>query len=258
VLITIPWHSNLTLSILNIYAPNAHHENQQFWETLEEKWTNLRLPHPDIMLGDFNLVEDAIDRLPSHTDPAGPVSALSIFRTSHQLCDGWRATHPTRKYFSFLQKSTGVQSRIDRIYTSNEILKSAIDWEIEYTAVMTDHKMISTCVIDPKMPFIGHGRWTMPLFLLKDKTLKKGIHDLVLQFQRDLNNMTERSEESNPQTLFQSFKDHIISLTKNRAKVCIPKMENKIKSLKHGLAILLANPNLENEDKLAELAMFEE
>lgn len=61
-LLTLPWHSDLTITILNVYAPNAHNENQQFWETLELKWVNLNLPMPDIMLGDFNLVEDAIDR----------------------------------------------------------------------------------------------------------------------------------------------------------------------------------------------------
>jgi hypothetical protein len=98
----------------------------------------------------------------------------------------------------------------------------------------------------------------MPLFLLKDKTLIKSLHDLGLKFQNDLNNMTEWSEESNPPTLFQSFKDNIISQTKDKAKVSIPKMEIKIKSLKHELAILLTNLDLEDEGKIAELAMHEE
>lgn len=43
-LITIPWHTTLTLTILNIYAPNVHSENQSFWETLERKWEELNLP----------------------------------------------------------------------------------------------------------------------------------------------------------------------------------------------------------------------
>jgi exonuclease III len=60
-LLTLPWHSDLTLTIMNVYAPNAHGENQQFWKTLESKWVEMDLPFPDIMLGDFNIVEDAID-----------------------------------------------------------------------------------------------------------------------------------------------------------------------------------------------------
>lgn len=95
-LLTLPWHSDLSLTILNVYAPNAHNENKKFWEDLESKWIDMNLPFPDIMLGDFNLVEDAIDRLPSHVDPAGAAHALDSFRSSLQLQDGWRVTHPTK------------------------------------------------------------------------------------------------------------------------------------------------------------------
>jgi endonuclease/exonuclease/phosphatase (EEP) superfamily protein YafD len=78
-LITLPWHSNLSLTILNIHAPNAHSENQTFWESLDLEWTRQRFPVPDIMLGDFNLVEDAVDRLPNHTDPHTAVMSLDNF-----------------------------------------------------------------------------------------------------------------------------------------------------------------------------------
>jgi exonuclease III len=117
----------------------------------------MNLPFPDIMLGDFNLVEDAIDCLPSHPDTPNTVKALDSFKRSFQLQDGWRAEHSTKHSFSFLQTGTGVQSRIDRIYASDEIIKSATDWKIEHTGILTDHKMVSTCIIDPKTPFIGCG-----------------------------------------------------------------------------------------------------
>jgi len=94
ILLTLPWHSTLTLTVLNIYAPNAHNENRAFWETLQEMWETKNLPFPDIMLGDFNIVEDALDRLPSHSDPAGPVSGLDNFRARLHLQDGWRNTNP--------------------------------------------------------------------------------------------------------------------------------------------------------------------
>ena len=112
-LITLPWHSDLSLTILNVYAPNAHNENQIFWESLDLEWERQGLPNPDIMIGDFNIVEDAIDRLPSHTDLHSAVASLDNLRNKFQLRDGWRATNPDTKCFSFLQKSTGVQSRID-------------------------------------------------------------------------------------------------------------------------------------------------
>jgi exonuclease III len=95
-LLTLPWHSDLTITILNVYASNAHNENQQFWETLELKWVNLNLPLPDIMLEDFNLVEDAIDHLPNHADPSGATNAFNNLRSFLQLKDGWRTIWLTK------------------------------------------------------------------------------------------------------------------------------------------------------------------
>lgn len=257
-LLTLPWHSDLTITILNVYAPNAHNENQQFWETLELKWVNLNLPLPDIMLGDFNLVEDAIDRLPSHADPSGATNALDNLRSFLQLKDGWRTTWPTKRAFSFLQTSTGVQSHIDCIYASNDIITSVTNWNIEHTAVVTDHKMVLLNVIDPKTPFIGRGRWTMPLFLLKNEALMTEIHDLGLKFEDALNNVKERSTSSNPQILFKSFKDDAIKLIRTTAKTAVPKMEKKIEQLNNNSQSLRNDPNLDSEDKRRALGLIEE
>jgi len=64
----IPWQRTSRLNVLAIYAPNAPTENVDFWETLERKWLEDNLPVPDILLGDFNLVEEMVDRLPAHSD----------------------------------------------------------------------------------------------------------------------------------------------------------------------------------------------
>ena len=67
-LVSIPWHCNTEINILVIYAPNSVNENQQFWSSIQSKLETL--PPPDIMLGDFNFVEDALNRLPSRSDDA--------------------------------------------------------------------------------------------------------------------------------------------------------------------------------------------
>jgi hypothetical protein len=155
-------------------------------------------------------VEDALDRLPSHTDPPSAVSKLDSFRARLHLQDGWRTSNPTDRGFSFLQQSTGVQSRIDRIYASTEIINHATEWNIERTAVSTDHKMVSTCVTNPVSPYIGRGRWTMPLFLLKNKELCQEIQDMGIKLEEKVNNITDRSANVNTQLLFKAFKDEII------------------------------------------------
>jgi exonuclease III len=85
ILVTFLWHSDLSLTVLKIYAPNSHTENQTFWETLDSEWDRLDLPIPDVMLGDFNIVEDALDHPLSHIDPHHPVDNLNNLWTKFQL-----------------------------------------------------------------------------------------------------------------------------------------------------------------------------
>ena len=60
-LISLPWKGESVVNILAIYAPNSPAENAAFWEDLKSTWINDGHPIPNIMLGDFNLVEEAID-----------------------------------------------------------------------------------------------------------------------------------------------------------------------------------------------------
>ncbi|KII84252.1 hypothetical protein PLICRDRAFT_73789, partial [Plicaturopsis crispa FD-325 SS-3] len=257
-LITVPWHATLTLTILNIYAPNSAAENRQFWSDLKVKWEMEAIPAPDLMLGDFNLVEDAIDRLPCHNDAQAAVTSLSEFRALFQLEDGWRNTNPTSKMFSFFQESTGSHSRIDRIYSSPEINNTGRNWAIEPVGILTDHRMVSVEVIDQKAPYIGRGRWTMPLHLIRDKILGEEIHKLGLTLQDDLErNKHNRTEENNPQILFKQFKDSVIAATRTRARIAIPKMDQQIKRLKTTLDSTLNNPDLNSEEKLESASLMQ-
>lgn len=61
IMITTKWHGTEALTILNIYAPNSPAHHPAFWEHITHEIAHRRLPKPDIVLGDFNLVEDTID-----------------------------------------------------------------------------------------------------------------------------------------------------------------------------------------------------
>lgn len=88
-LLQAPWHAETWLTWLVIYAPNKTQENQDFWIRLTEIWEEWRLPKPDGMSGDFNFVEDAIDRLPVHGDNTELVTTFKALKESLRLCDGW-------------------------------------------------------------------------------------------------------------------------------------------------------------------------
>ncbi|EKM57928.1 uncharacterized protein PHACADRAFT_89185, partial [Phanerochaete carnosa HHB-10118-sp] len=123
-LLSIPWQSDRTIHLLNVYASNDPSDNQCFWTQLSDIWELNKplIPKANIMLNDFNLIEDELDRFPPHADHAKAVTELNALKTRLNLYDSWCATYPDTRDFSFYQGSTGSQSRIDRIYTSRNLL----------------------------------------------------------------------------------------------------------------------------------------
>jgi len=106
----IPWHGDLLLMVLNIYAPNNHTESEAFFKELKLKFETKAFPLPDLMMGDFNVVEDAIDRLPAHTDHEGATQALYDLRALLGLKDRWRQYNGNDKGYTYLQKANMIHS----------------------------------------------------------------------------------------------------------------------------------------------------
>lgn len=255
-MLQIPWHADLIVTILNVYAPNAPTENAQFWEELQSKFENDNIEKPDVLLGDFNVVEDAIDKLPCHEDASHTTarSALLKLRNDWGLQDGWRTTYPTEKNYTFI--SPNARSRIDRIYTTKKILNTATDWKIEPSEVGTDHDMVSVRVNNPAMPFIGMGRWVIPPYLLKDKTFKEQVVDLTEKLGQSLEQKETRTEEINPQTIWKEYKEKIIKTAKKRDKEQTPKTVKRIAALRKEERGILENDRLTEQEKLAEVEIL--
>lgn len=173
--IEIPWHDEQKIRILAIYAPNSPRETRDFWRSIIykiEEDTNLI---PDITVGDFNLVEDAIDRLPSNQDDAQATDMLREFKMKFDLLDGWRKAHLEEKAYTWTRDSDGTQSRIDRIYIKEECFNDCFNWKITPAPVPSDHDMISATISTPTSPKLGRGRWAIPTRLIKNRKIKKEI-----------------------------------------------------------------------------------
>jgi len=159
-LLQYTWHNNKILTVLAIYAPNDVTENKEFWDELLRKWRELRLPRLDILLGDFNMVEDAIDRLPCHTRDTRAAEALQAFRHEFDMIDGWRDINGDSKAYSFAQLTEDAShSRIDRIYATAKIVQNSTKWGIVNSTVPTDHKRVQAAIFDPEEADIGTGRY---------------------------------------------------------------------------------------------------
>lgn len=246
-LVIIPWRKDDSLKILAIYAPNDPQTNQYFWDQIHSQLRGL--PKPDILLGDFNLVEDALDHLPPKQDSQGATLKLNELKTNLKLRDGWRSEHPDSLQYTYAQSAHqgGRQSRIDRIYIKDELLPFSREWNISPPGIHTDHQMVSARISSKKMPFVGTGRWSLPLFILKNKKLGEDMIELGKTLQQEIRSSNEtRNDDLNPQVAFKKFKDNAISLCRSTAKKLVPMKKNKLQSQ---LRATMNDPTLKDEDK---------
>ncbi|KAG2037248.1 hypothetical protein BDR03DRAFT_934118 [Suillus americanus] len=197
--LTIKWHEEKKIRILNIYTPNNHSEHQRFWNTVRSQWLLNGLGTLDFMMA------------PSRPDNENAREALRNFKTSLNLQDTWRHAHPTEQLFTFTSNANSL-SRLDRIYTSNTHDKSVSDWKSYLCPIPTDHNIVLVRFAPPGLPHIGQGRWTWPLGILSDCNLIKKIEErgIKLQEEIELRNTPEtRTPSDNPQTLWETFKTQI-------------------------------------------------
>ncbi|KIJ43118.1 hypothetical protein M422DRAFT_253621 [Sphaerobolus stellatus SS14] len=170
-LLCLPWHNDKTLNILTIYAPNASTENQTFWSDLHRKWQADGLPTIHMLLGDFNLVEDSIDRLPAHNDLHGPREALANFKSLFGLLDGWRRENPDIILHTWHQNQWDIHSRIDRIYSNELIYQNSCNWSITPPPILTDHDMVNVRIFKADIPYIALADGLFPSSSYKKGTL---------------------------------------------------------------------------------------
>ncbi|KAI0094526.1 Endonuclease/exonuclease/phosphatase, partial [Irpex rosettiformis] len=241
ILARIRWHKDNYLNILAVYAPNDPTQNATFWLAVHTQIAELGLTKPDITLGDFNLVEDAIDRLPSHSDQRTATDNLQYMIRDYELNDGWRVTNPDSLAFTFGLNNIGSKSRIDRIYVTKTLLDTAQDWKITHSDnVNTDHQLISVKLSNKNVPYVGPGRWNMPKLLLQDKEVIEFIQEKGLNLEQNTAAaLRQRTSENNPQRLFREFKIELTTKLRQRARIAVPKIEATIRKLQTNLDTLL-------------------
>ena len=235
IFLSIPRKHEDTLHLLNIYAPNDLAQHSQFWPEVTAQWAANRLPPPHIMTGDFNLVEDPLDRSPARADSATATAALRLCRQSLGLQDIWRQTFPDERSFTYMSPHN-TMSRIDRIYANIVTGKCLSDWTVEPSEIPSDHRMTLVRFAPQHAPFIGKGRWSWLLGLLHDKPLNKKIHALGLELQNELGSLSPEDRSTNAQTLWQQFKDKIKKEATTAAKSQLCKISKRIAELKKDMS----------------------
>ncbi|KIY52030.1 DNase I-like protein [Fistulina hepatica ATCC 64428] len=268
--VSLPWNEERKLNVLVVYAPNLNkysdtgeNLNALFWTKiiakLEEMQNQLTI---DVMLGDTNMVEDQIDRLPMHADNIAAADALDDLKLIYGLSDGWRQANPMKRAYTYHQKATGSKSRLDRIYTTKEVQQDCIKWSIKQPGIETDHKIITATIVNTNMPFIGQGRWTFPTHMLDNKKLKGKIRTLGLALQGELNGSVYpqgwQGPQESPQRRYAHFKQDLRETTRNFCKITIPIIQMQINDLENDIQQTLNDPDVGENEKIENAAILEE
>ncbi|KAI0054547.1 hypothetical protein BV25DRAFT_1816926, partial [Artomyces pyxidatus] len=134
-------------------------------------------------------------------------------------------------------------SRLDRIYIAASQEKHTFEWASAVPSVPTDHAMVSVRFAPKLAPHIGEGRPTFPLHLLHDGKfmsdavgMGKHLETAILQ------NMNNRTEHNNPQTLLLEFKKRIMKRATKHDREAKGRMATHSNKLKSSATTLANNP----------------
>ncbi|KAI9060722.1 DNase I-like protein, partial [Trametes sanguinea] len=231
-LLKYPWTPTKSITLLCVYAPNRPADNAEFWNAVHAELNRLHIAKPEILLGDFNVVESALDRSPAHADPTAATEALASLTLRLRVRDAWRCAHRNERCYTYKQQGGTCQSRLDRIYASSAVIPAIADWAVVGPGPLSDHQMVLCSIANYHAPKVGTGCWMAPLALLEDATFTKTMHALGRQLQTNLTDIVDRTADMNPQRVYQDFKVKLVKAARGRAKEWMPKLDKHIELLR--------------------------
>jgi len=113
--------------------------------------------------------------------------------------------------------------------------------------------MVQTKFAPKDAPKIGKGRWTCPPALLNNDELLRQIEVKGHQLQHDLDTLAnERTNrrDTNPQTLWEAFKNDIKETIKTHTRTTLNKISTRIQALEKDRKELTKNPDIDEDDSL--------
>ncbi|EJD45707.1 hypothetical protein AURDEDRAFT_124479 [Auricularia subglabra TFB-10046 SS5] len=223
ILATWHWHRTDRLTVLAVYAPTDRVENEEFWKQIKNKiqQTRGKFPKPDAMLGDFNMVEDAIDRFPARLHPIDVPESFVNLKRYLKMLDGWRETFPDSKEWTWRNAARSSMSRIDRIYLTKDMITVSREWKTVLSGLnANDHSRIMVTIANLDAPQIGRGRWAMSQQTATDPKVLRECNRVALSAQEAIRRCKngERSEALNPQRIWARLKQEIVSISKKRMR----------------------------------------
>ena len=139
------------IHVANIYMPaDSKAARENFSRTLDNKY-NLSQIQPLMVVGDWNFVEEDIDKVSSVNPEAVPHPVTQELLDSAELVDIFRYCNPDEQVVTFRHTSAEYRARLDRFYVSTDLLEDLSPLPTLASALaMSDHDPIG---LQYKQPF---------------------------------------------------------------------------------------------------------
>ena len=220
--------SSETINIINIYAPSDHHNDIKRYSysklnTYLNKYKNQTL----IICGDFNYVEENIDRINGKAINDNVINKTINFK-DFGLTDTYRNFNENKKEY------TNQVSRLDRIYISNFLITKIKN--ISLGEYISDHR---TTEIDIEMENFkqwGKGYWKLNNFYLKDQFCRE-----------EINNIIDNEKNKNYKDVLEKWENIKMKIKKQSISYAI--FKSKERKIKTDIFKNLLEQDIDNETK---------
>ena len=128
----VEWLDNEKTSHINVYTPNERAAHKEFWNEVNTTRQTNHLPAPNFLLGDFNVTEDLIDRMPARLNDVNTIEALRDTCLDWSISNTWWMTFPDNLEYTYRANTANgkIKSRLNRIYVARHLEPMMYDWDI--------------------------------------------------------------------------------------------------------------------------------
>ena len=166
---------SLSFNVVNIYAPNTVSERKIFFERLHDYFIS---NGSRIIAGDFNCIDNVLDRLRSSNTLLPDKRCLNAFFSDFSLIDVWRKLNPHGVSFTWSNSDYTQASRLDRFLVSRSLFNHVRSNKI-LPCAFSDHDFVE---FDLTLDGFSDGRggvWRLNTALLADTDFKHELSFVI-------------------------------------------------------------------------------
>ena len=162
------------INVVNIYAPNTVSERKTFFQDLH----NFFLSPVRIIAGDFNSIDNLLDRLSSSNVSLPDKAVLHSLLVDNSLIDIWRKRNPRGVSFTWANSGHTQASRIDRFLVSR-LLAPHVSVSDVLPCVFSDHDFVLLNLSLDNLSCPRNGIWKFNSSLLSDTSFKNRMSSFI-------------------------------------------------------------------------------